>query len=349
MRACSRASANTFLRSATPENTAEIATNRSPTASASSRAIVVLPVPGGPHRIIDESLPAATMRPIAPSGPGQMFLADDLVEPARAQAIGERPAREGLGRDRGLFVGGKEIGHRLKIGARPNVRKVAHRRACQNRLKIYLKASRIAQGGASMFFHGHRHGRREHGHGRFGGGRGSWSRGPFTVHWEMHGDHHRGRGGRRRMFDGSELKLVLLKLIEESPRHGYDLIREIEERTGGAYAPSPGVIYPTLTMLDEMGLIEEQKTEGAKKQFAITVSGQAYLTEREEEVEALFTRLAELGSMRARSSGGPIRRAMGNLRSALQERLGGDDVDADVLHEIAAILDEAVQKIERLK
>ncbi|NWM55099.1 PadR family transcriptional regulator, partial [Escherichia coli] len=56
---------------------------------------------------------------------------------------------------------------------------------------------------------------------------------------------HGERGGRRRMFDGTELRLILLKLIEEQPRHGYDLIREIEERSGGAYAPSPGVVYPT--------------------------------------------------------------------------------------------------------
>ena len=194
-----------------------------------------------------------------------------------------------------------------------------------------------------MFFRHHHHAGRGRGHGH-----GSWSRGPFTVHWDMRG-HHEGRGGRRRMFDGGELKLILLKLIEEQPRHGYDLIREIEERSGGAYAPSPGVIYPTLTMLDDMGLIEEQKADGAKKQFAITVAGQAHLTEREEEVEALFERLAELGSMRARTSGGPIRRAMSNLKSALQDRLGGEDVDADTLHEVAAIIDEAVQKIERLK
>ena len=67
------------------------------------------------------------------------------------------------------------------------------------------------------------------------------------------------------------------------------------------------------------------------------------------EVEALFVRLADLGSMQARHRGGPIRRAMGNLKSALQDRLGDEDVDADTLHEVAAIIDEAVQKIERLK
>ncbi|WP_373384887.1 PadR family transcriptional regulator [Sphingomonas sp. IBVSS2] len=173
----------------------------------------------------------------------------------------------------------------------------------------------------------------------------------FIIGWGMGrgGFGERGeRGGRRRMFDGTELRLILLKLIEEQPRHGYDLIREIEERSGGAYAPSPGVVYPTLTMLDDMGLIEESKSEGAKKQFAITEAGTAHLAERTEEVAALFERLQQLAGLRERSHGGPIRRAMGNLRAVLQERLAGESVDADMLHGVAEILDEAARKIERL-
>ena len=150
------------------------------------------------------------------------------------------------------------------------------------------------------------------------------------------------------MFDGGELRLMLLKLIEEQPRHGYDLIREIEQRSGGAYAPSPGVIYPTLTLLDEMNLVEEAKAEGAKKQFAITETGRSHLIERQAEVDALFARLAELGSMAARASGGPVRRAMGNLRAVLGERLAAAEIDPDMLHDVAAILDEAARKIERL-
>jgi DNA-binding PadR family transcriptional regulator len=158
-----------------------------------------------------------------------------------------------------------------------------------------------------------------------------------------------GDGGRRgRVFDSGELRLVLLKLIEEAPRHGYDLIREIEERTGGAYAPSPGVIYPTLTLLGDMGLIEEAKSEGAKKQFAITEAGTAELVAKADEVTALLNRLAEMGKQRAKTDGAPIRRAMGNLRAVLQNRLVGDDVTAETLHDVAAILDEAAQKIERL-
>ena len=156
-------------------------------------------------------------------------------------------------------------------------------------------------------------------------------------------------GGRRgRVFDSGELRLVLLKLIEEAPRHGYDLIREIEERTGGAYAPSPGVIYPTLTLLGDMGLIEEAKSEGAKKQFAITDAGSAELVAKADEVATLLNRLAEMGKQRAKTDGAPIRRAMGNLRAVLQNRLVGDDVTAETLHDVAAILDEAAQKIERL-
>lgn len=154
------------------------------------------------------------------------------------------------------------------------------------------------------------------------------------------------RSGRRRVFDGGELRLVLLKLIEEQPRHGYDLIREIEERTGGLYAPSAGVVYPTLTMLTDMGLIAEQESPGARKVYAITPAGQAHLTEREEEVEALMARLADLGAARDRGRRGPIKRAMGNLRSVLGGAL--ETASSDRQHEIAAILDEAAQRIERL-
>jgi len=150
------------------------------------------------------------------------------------------------------------------------------------------------------------------------------------------------------MFAGDELRLVLLKLIEEAPRHGYDLIREIEERTGGAYAPSPGVVYPTLTMLADMDLIAEQASDDAKKIFAITTAGQTHLTEREEEVEALMERLAAIGTMRARSQGSPVRRAMGNLRQVLQHRLGDGDVPQETLHAVAEIIDEAARKVERL-
>ncbi len=157
------------------------------------------------------------------------------------------------------------------------------------------------------------------------------------------------RRGKRRMFESGELRLVLLKLIADQPRHGYDLIRAIEELTHGSYAPSPGVVYPTLTMLQDMGLIQEAAADGTRKAFAITPEGEAHLAERSEEVEALFERLTGAGEGKRRAGGRPIQRAVGNLLSALWHRVTADDTGEARIHEIAAILDETAQKIERLK
>lgn len=170
-------------------------------------------------------------------------------------------------------------------------------------------------------------------------------RGPFEFSWSMEAGER--RGGRRRMFDAGELRLVLLRLIADQPRHGYDLIRAIEERTGGAYVPSPGVIYPTVTLLEDMGLIAPRADESARKSFAITADGTAHLAERAEEAAALLARLDALGEQRERTDRAPVRRAMHNLKAALHDRLHREPDDATA-HEIAAILDAAAQKIERL-
>src|SRR5258708_28629329 len=135
-------------------------------------------------------------------------------------------------------------------------------------------------------------------------GRGEGGRG-----WDEEGPGFGRGGGRRRMFDGGELRLVLLKLIADKPRHGYDLIRAIEERTGGAYAPSPRIVYPTLTLLSEMGVIDEQLAQGARKQFAVTPEGTAHLAEHDAEVLAILARPDALGRMRERTDPVPMRRA----------------------------------------
>ncbi len=201
-----------------------------------------------------------------------------------------------------------------------------------------------------MHFHGHRgdrgcgmrHGMRHGGRGfgpGFGRGRGFGGR---------HGHDDEGRGRRRRMFDSGELRLVLLRLIADEPRHGYDLIRRIEELTRGAYAPSPGVIYPTLTLLDDMGQIAAADSEGAKKLFAITPEGQAELDANAALVDELLARLAEVGDEQQRTDSASVRRAMGNLRAVLMNRLRDRELDEATLHEIVARIDEAAQKIERL-
>ena len=180
------------------------------------------------------------------------------------------------------------------------------------------------------------------------GGRGrGWGRGwgdGWSADWGSRG----GGRGRRRVLDSGELRLVLLKLIADESRHGYDLIRAVEEMTHGEYAPSPGVVYPSLTMLQDMGLIDEVKAEGSRKAFEITAEGKDHLAEKEEEVEALFERLKELGSDQRKAGGAPIKRSIANLLSALWHRATREDADEGTLHKIAAILDEAAQKVERL-
>lgn len=181
------------------------------------------------------------------------------------------------------------------------------------------------------------------------GWHGSW--GPF--HFDI-GDGSEGWGGRRgrrarRIFESGELRLVLLKLISEQPRHGYDLIRAIEELTGGEYAPSPGIVYPTLTMLQDMGFIAETTGEGARKPFQITEAGTAHLEENREEADELIERLKGLSPARHPEGGSPVWRAMRNLGMAIRNRLQHGDVTDETVHELAALIDEFAQRVERLK
>lgn len=192
-----------------------------------------------------------------------------------------------------------------------------------------------------------RHGRGDGCHHHHAGPRGGGRFGRGDGPEDFQGDDRGHGGGRRRRFDGAELRLVLLKLIADKPRHGYDLIRAVEELTGGAYAPSPGIVYPTLTLLSDMGLIAEQSAEGARKQFAVTPDGTAHLAEQATEVAAMLARLAALGAMRERVDAVPVRRAMHNLRSVLMHRLG-EGLDKEKLLAAVALIDEAAQKIERL-
>jgi len=158
----------------------------------------------------------------------------------------------------------------------------------------------------------------------------------------------RGGGGRRRLFDNETLRLILLKLLADEARHGYDLIRAIEALSGEAYAPSPGVVYPTLTLLADMDFIAEQPGEGSRKRFAITDAGRAHVAERQAALDLALERLASLAQKAQRMDGGPVRRAMHNLRFALQNRLEKEGADEQTLLDVAALIDEAAHKIERL-
>ena len=151
----------------------------------------------------------------------------------------------------------------------------------------------------------------------------------------------------RRVFEQGDLRLVLLKLIADKPSHGYELIKAVEEAVGGAYAPSPGIVYPTLTLLEDMGYVRQQPdADGAKKLYAATPEGEAHLAEQKAAVESIFARMDEVAAANRGRSAPQILRAMQNLNTALRYRLGrGPLTDAQV-QAVAAALDAAARAVE---
>ncbi|WP_337660873.1 PadR family transcriptional regulator [Erythrobacter sp. Alg231-14] len=174
-------------------------------------------------------------------------------------------------------------------------------------------------------------------HGGFGGSRG----GPG-------GGSAGGRKRRGRMFGAGELRLALLALIAEEERHGYELIKAIEEMTGGDYAPSPGAVYPTLQLLADEGKIAEAKSKDAKKPFKATDEGTAELEERKDEVDALMGRLGKHGERAEKVKSPDLFRAMGNLATVLKNRARSGKLDKNAMDEIVDIIDEVAKRIERL-
>lgn len=153
-------------------------------------------------------------------------------------------------------------------------------------------------------------------------------------------------GARRRMFDQGDLRFVVLKLIGEKPSYGYEIMKAIEDRLAGAYSPSPGIVYPTLTLLEELGLIRGQQSDGPRKLYTITPEGKTALEQNQGAVEAIFARMAEISE---RHGGGPapqIVRAMENLRTALRLRLSQGPLGAEQIASIASTLDAAAKGVE---
>lgn len=172
------------------------------------------------------------------------------------------------------------------------------------------------------------------GGGRFGGGGGG-------KRWGGAGHHDRGRGG---MLTASELRILLLSLIAAEPGYGYHLIRSIDRLSGGEYAPSPGVVYPALAALEDLGLIAVSTGDGPRKIFAITAAGEAELQSATVEVAALNARLASVATV-VREQDAPVRRAMENLRMVLANATA--QLASGEAHEIAALIDAVAQQIER--
>lgn len=178
--------------------------------------------------------------------------------------------------------------------------------------------------------HGHCDGRWEFGHGG-----------------AMFGHYRRMKGAMRlgRMFAQGDLRLVILDLLAEKPRHGYEIIKAIEERLGGMYSPSPGVVYPTLTLLEELGYASITAMEGGKKLYTITEAGTAFLESNRVAVDAV---LARMDAIHRTYGGGPapeILRAMHNLQLALSVRLGKGPLTDEQIRKITEIVDAAATEI----
>jgi DNA-binding PadR family transcriptional regulator len=192
-----------------------------------------------------------------------------------------------------------------------------------------------------------RHGGFGHGFGHaFGrgmrGGRGAG----FGPGWEGgEGRGHGRRGGGARLFDHGTLRWVLLSLIAEKPSHGYELIKAVETKLGGAYSPSPGVIYPSLTLLEEMGALESE-AQGGKKLYSITEAGRALLAENAEVLRAAEATMDKFASRALRPTA--IQDAIGRLRHTIHGRLTDETALTEAqVQAIAAILAEAADKVEQ--
>ena len=169
-------------------------------------------------------------------------------------------------------------------------------------------------------------------------------------HRGHHGEAHHGRGGgrRQRFFGHGELRLVILDILTRNASHGYELIKEIETLTQGNYTPSPGVIYPTLDLLQDQQLIIIHEEDGGRKKIAITSQGQAWLAENSEHLQHIQARI------KARSVGYQLRkdpqmkRALENFKAVLDLKVNQSEISAAQLKKIIGIIDRAALDISQL-
>src|SRR3989454_1194436 len=157
-----------------------------------------------------------------------------------------------------------------------------------------------------------------------------------------------GRGGhrRRQWFGAGDMKYVILKLLRDKPRHGYEVMKELEERMHGCYSPSPGTVYPTLQWLEDEGLVVAKDVEG-KKVYEITELGRQFLEEHKDMVEDIFDRVKDAVDQALGGSMAELNQARGRLGKQVC-RTGWKSRDDTVRQRIAEILKRAAQEIDAL-
>ena len=155
-----------------------------------------------------------------------------------------------------------------------------------------------------------------------------------------------GRGRRRQWFEAGDMKYVILKLLRDKPRHGYEVMKELEERLHGCYSPSPGTVYPTLQWLEDEGLVRASDVDG-KKVYEITDAGRAFLEEHKDVVEDIFDRVTEAVERTVGGSMAEVNRALGQVVKSVY-RTGWKASDDAARKRVAEILAKAAQEIEAL-
>jgi DNA-binding PadR family transcriptional regulator len=156
----------------------------------------------------------------------------------------------------------------------------------------------------------------------------------------------RGFGRTDRPLEQGDLRWLTLDLIAAQPRHGYEIIKAITDELHGHYTPSPGAIYPVLTLLEETGLIASE-AKGSKKLYHLTEEGRAEVEAHQADIRAAKARLARAAARFGDNPAPELVRAMNNLRAALQVRLSRGGLTAEAIHAITAALDRAAAEIER--
>jgi DNA-binding PadR family transcriptional regulator len=180
-------------------------------------------------------------------------------------------------------------------------------------------------------------------HGFGGGGRrGGWERGFGGPGGPG------GFGGRERLFDAGDLKLVLLKLLSEQPSYGYQLIKTMEERLAGGYTPSPGVIYPTLTLLEEEGLASVAASDTGKKVYSVTPEGLQLIEANKGRLDQIFARLNEKGERFERGRSPELMKAFMDLRGAVLARITRGTLTPEQTTKISEAIHAAAKAIDQL-
>jgi DNA-binding PadR family transcriptional regulator len=169
----------------------------------------------------------------------------------------------------------------------------------------------------------------------------------FGMH-RRGGQFRRQGGGRGRPFDQGDLRWVILKLIAEKPAHGYEIIKAIEDRLAGAYAPSPGTVYPTLTLLEELGYVTIAETDGPRKLYAVTDAGRAALEQERPTVDAIFARMAEINLRRGGGPAPQLVRAWENLKMAMNLRVSQGNLSPEQVETIVTTLDNTARTVENI-